>query len=254
MSYRKNFSLERERELIDAWQTRQDIKARNKIILAYMPLNKKLAGKYAKATKDGFEDLLGEGSIALMKALDTYRSSEAAFGTWATFYIRGAMTGYVTRNISCLTTTDGNRQKRLFPKILRERQSLDGDSFLQGDIDRIAEKYDLTPIQVTDAVRAIESGVSLDDQPVFANKVIDERTAEAIFGESEETDYRRSLLKEALMSLTPRRRQIMEMHLRNDAPSDKALSLELGVCQQAISQLRMLSIKAIRVYVKTHTA
>ena len=72
-----------------------DKEARLELLEKYERLCHKLARKFGfTATNHDHEDLVQEGRIGLLKAMDTYETTHgAAFMTWAYYHVRGAIAG-----------------------------------------------------------------------------------------------------------------------------------------------------------------
>jgi RNA polymerase sigma-32 factor len=81
-------------ELARAWQEDRDYAARDKLILAYMPLVNNEAHKIARQTgaKDMYEDLVQEAYEAMLQALDEFDlSRNLRFGTYARWHIESKL-------------------------------------------------------------------------------------------------------------------------------------------------------------------
>ena len=72
-----------------------NVGAKTALLLKYERLCHKLARKFAfTAPSHQHEDLVQEGRIALLKAVDTYETGHGAkFLTWAYYHVRGAIAG-----------------------------------------------------------------------------------------------------------------------------------------------------------------
>ena len=84
-------SLEEERELGRRMLENNDLRARNRLIEHNLRLVRWIAGKYGWS-KIELEDLIQEGNIGLMTAADKYDYRVGRFTTYATWWIRQAIT------------------------------------------------------------------------------------------------------------------------------------------------------------------
>ena len=87
-------SKQQDLELTKAIQAGDD-KARLQLLEKYERLCHKLARKFGfTANNHDHEDLVQEGRIGLLKAMDTYNPEHgASFMTWAYYHVRGAISG-----------------------------------------------------------------------------------------------------------------------------------------------------------------
>ncbi len=71
-------------------------KLRDLIVLAYMPLVKKVARGFARRSTDPVEDITQVGSMGLIKAIDLFKSDISSnFKTYATYLITGEIRHYL---------------------------------------------------------------------------------------------------------------------------------------------------------------
>ena len=71
-------------------------KLRGLIVLAYMPLVKKVARGFARRSTDPVEDITQVGSMGLIKAIDLFKSDISSnFKTYATYLITGEIRHYL---------------------------------------------------------------------------------------------------------------------------------------------------------------
>jgi RNA polymerase sigma factor (sigma-70 family) len=88
-----------ENELILKWQQEGDIKARNAVVMRHKGMISKIAYSYRAPAFSDSDDLINEGVLGAMQAVNTYDASKGAnFLTHAVFYIRRAMITYMSGN------------------------------------------------------------------------------------------------------------------------------------------------------------
>lgn len=83
---KKNVSSERMKE---------HLSKRDRMIVENVPLVIKIACKYVSGDSDTFEELVDEGIIGLIRAVDKYDESVGRFSTYATYWIRSSMESYL---------------------------------------------------------------------------------------------------------------------------------------------------------------
>lgn len=71
-------------------------KLRELIVLAYMPLVKKVARSFARRSTDPLEDIMQVGSLGLIKAIDLFKPNVSSnFKTYATYLVTGEIRHYL---------------------------------------------------------------------------------------------------------------------------------------------------------------
>jgi len=93
------------------WQVDRDMQARDALVLAYLPLVRKVVRKMSSqwGATVSLDDLVGMGTLGLIEAIDRFDSSRGyEFATFATWRIRGAV-------------LDGLREQDWVPRALRTK-------------------------------------------------------------------------------------------------------------------------------------
>ena len=88
---KEGFSDKEAKKLIKRYKDKDDVKARNELVIGYLPLVTKVVSKnYAGLKSVGWEDLQQIGAMALMKAIDSFDPDHGSkFMSWAWQYIDG---------------------------------------------------------------------------------------------------------------------------------------------------------------------
>lgn len=85
--------------LINSWRTSGNVKARNELALRYTGAVVNLSGRYPLRHLTRRDDLIQEGMLSLLIAIDKFDTSRGtAFWTCARFYVRDAMYTYVLKS------------------------------------------------------------------------------------------------------------------------------------------------------------
>ena len=82
-------------ELINKYRETKDLKIRDKIFKHNLRLVFPLARKYQASSGMDFEDLVQEGSLGILKAIEDYDPNKSKFSTYATWWIRQKIIRYV---------------------------------------------------------------------------------------------------------------------------------------------------------------
>lgn len=91
----KGLSRELETELANRARTQNDDEARNRLVESHLGLVKRMAASFSRRGAN-FEDLVQEGSLALMRAAQTFEPGRnVRFATYAAYWIRSHMQRYL---------------------------------------------------------------------------------------------------------------------------------------------------------------
>lgn len=208
------------------------------------------------------DDLISEGTLALVQAIHSFdpaKAGEASFATYATYWIRTAIKDYVMRNHSIVAVTPTGDTKRAFFRVRFERNKLAeaNAGVLPHDYQKtIADKLDISIA----TVKLVEARLSRDvsaDMPLAntedgtlmetfssADPVLEPApTPEELVSEIQERDYLRSLIK----GLTDRESQIVsERVLAPNPPTIARLAEKLGITPQRVHQLETRALKKLK--------
>jgi len=239
----------------DRWRLEQQVSAgsaaRAQLIHSNLRLVVSIARRY-QGHGLSLLDLIQEGSLGLMRAVDKFDPSRGLkFSTYATYWIRQS----VGRAIA-----DHGRTVRLpvhlgerLSRLARARQSLTQRLDRDPTPEEVANELGITPEQVTRAEQAALVPASLDETHS------DDGTgalAEVISDPLEPTPLEqvahgllRADLSEAMSHLTPRERSIL--NLRYGLEGESALTLEqigqrLSLTRERVRQLESEALKKLR--------
>lgn len=109
-------TTEEERELVMRIVHDNDMEAARKLVISHLRFVVYIAKRY-KYYGLPLEDLIQEGNISLMQAVDNYdpvKHPGVKFASYAVFYIKGAIRDYVVKNWKPLTVATTKAQLKLF--------------------------------------------------------------------------------------------------------------------------------------------
>lgn len=208
------------------------------------------------------EDLVSEGTLALIQAIhkfDPAKTKGASFATYASYWIRNAMKEFIMRNHNIVAVTPTPDTKPAFFRVRTERNKLaaaNGGVLPHNYRETIAATLGVSLATVTHVEARLTSDVPAD-LPLPSNEnltLIDTFTSadpvlesvpspEDLVSESQERAYLRSLLGR----LSDRERLIVtERILAANPPTIARLAQQLGVAPQRVHQIEARALKKLK--------
>ena len=222
-----------ERRLLRAAQ-RGDRRARDRVVSSRLPLVRSAARRYVNLGLP-LEDLVQEGAVGLLEAIDRFDFTSGDFERFARFRIRRAM-----RN----ALTERSRVVRLPKHVVERRRALARASGGGArTVVALAAVTGLSPQAVTDALNAEATPVSL---AVAESSTIDPSVPDPAVLVVEHDSIER--LEAALASLPDRQRQIVRSVFGLDGPSRciAAVAADLGLSPERTRALLRSGLAELR--------
>ncbi|MCC6011545.1 sigma-70 family RNA polymerase sigma factor [Candidatus Caldipriscus sp.] len=231
--------------------------ARNKLAEGNVRLVISEAKRYMNRGLD-FGDLVQEGNLGLLKAIDKYDYKKGfKFSTYATWWIRQA----ITRAIA-----DHSRTIRIpihmietITKINRAQKALLQEKGRQPSIEEIAEYLEMPISRVEKALSVAKEPLSMD-KPIGSDG--DTSLGEIIYDEStlsaeEELKIQslRERLNMALKMLSPRERKVIELRFGLDGKKPRTLeevAQEMNLTRERVRQLEVQALEKLRNPIRLH--
>jgi RNA polymerase sigma-32 factor len=248
----------REQALALAWRDRRDQTALSELILAYMRLVVAAALKL-KGYGLPVGDLVQEGTVGLMEAAARFDPDrQLRFSTYATWWIRSAMQGFILRNWSIVRSGTTASQKSLFFNLRRLRQRIADPtrrSMSVEDVQKLAEALGVSPREVeameqrlAAADGSLNARLSEESEDSWQDLLADDRpTPEEAVSQRHDADRRHGWLATALDRLPARERRIVEARqLAEDSATLEDLGRELGVSKERVRQLEQRAVSRLR--------
>jgi RNA polymerase sigma-32 factor len=240
------------------WREHEDTGAAERLVTSHLRLVAKMAMGY-RGYGLPVAEVISEGNIGLMQAVKKFDPDKGfRLATYAMWWIRAAIQEYVLRSWSLVKMGTTAAQKKLFFNLRRmkgQMQALEEGDLKPDQVATIAHKLAVTSDEVIsmnrrlggpDAslnVRVGEDG-GAEWQDWLAN---DEESQETQLGEREEFSERMSLLQDAMASLNPRERHIIqERRLREDPVTLEELAAEYGVSRERIRQIEVRAFEKLQ--------
>ncbi|QNT69234.1 RNA polymerase sigma factor RpoH [Defluviicoccus vanus] len=251
---------EEEYMLAVRWQEHGDVEAAHRLVTSHLRLVAKIASGY-RGYGLPVADLIAEGNIGLMKAVKKFEPQRGfRLATYAMWWIRASITEYILRSWSMVKMGTLAAQKKLFFSLGRIKRKLSLDAFgsLEGEnAETVARSLDVATQDVIDMDRRLSSpDVSLNaprsredaEGAEFMDTLVDESPSpEAQVAASEEGDFRRGLLDQALATLPERERDILtQRQLREDPMTLEQLGVVYGISRERVRQLEARALDRLK--------
>jgi RNA polymerase sigma-32 factor len=252
-------SRDEERALADRWVKTAESQAADALVRAHLRYVVAIALKYRRYGVP-LSELIAEGNFGLVHALKKFEPERGnRFVTYAAYWIRAYVLGYVIRSWSLVGVGSGALRSKLFFKLRRERtriMNLIGDNERTEEI--LAEQFGVTTAQIGSMIRRLETRDLSLDAKVFDDSgatlmdtlVSSDDSQERGMLASETRDSVKIAVRRAVQDLDPRERYIVENRMMAD--SEDGLSLaeigrRLGVSRERARQLEERAKKKLRV-------
>jgi RNA polymerase sigma-32 factor len=256
--------LEKEEEQMLAmrWTEHGDVDAAHQLVTSHLRLVAKIAMGY-RGYGLPVADLISEGNIGLMKAVKKF-DPERGFrlSTYAMWWIRASITEYILKSWSLVKMGTVASQKKLFFSLrsLKGRlKIMDTGELNPEDAQRLSEEVGVSADDVAYMNRRLAARDMSLNAPVtqeegaveFQDTLVDDRpTPEAMVGDTEEGNFRRTLVQEAMAALPKREREIfVERRLSDEPATLEDLGAQYGISRERVRQLENRAFEKVQKHV-----
>ena len=240
-------SNEEEKELAIAVEN-GDLEAKQRLAEANLRLVVSIAKRYVGRGMQ-FLDLIQEGNMGLMKAVDKFDYSKGfKFSTYATWWIRQAITRAIADQARTIRIPV--HMVETINKLVREQRNLLQELGQDPTPEQIAERMDMTPDKVREILKIAQEPVSLEtpigeeDDSHLGDFIEDEVIENPV-------DYTtrvvlREHLDEVLVTLTDREENVLRLRFGLDDGKMRTLEDVGKVFNVTRERIRQIEAKALR--------
>lgn len=200
-------------------------------------------------------DLVQEGNIGLMKAVDRFDPDKGyRLISYAIWWIKAYIQNYIIKSWSLVKIGTTQAQRKLFYRVADLPEALDFDNHLE-NVSKLADKINVTEDEVIDmAARLKAHDLSLDDligdrsRDSFADTLRDNAPdQEEILSELEERQDLKHWADEAIQTLNPREKYIVEMRILSEDPLTlKELGKHFGITRERARQIERSALDKLK--------
>lgn len=258
-------SPEQESDLV-ARMLAGDTKARNRIVLAHLPLVSALASKFAAYGHD-LDDLTSCGMIGLCKACDRFkpeRTNGGRFATYAMWWIKAELNEHMmsTRSLVKIGTTAAQKKCYFGLNAAKARLGIDGVNLTEEQVKALAEDLSVPATVVVEMNMRLRPDASLNAPTLSGNHDAEYEMMDflqdtslvpaddALIAAQEQTADA-DAMEAALASLKPRERLILERRKLAEQPETlEVLSHDLQVSRERVRQVEARALEKVADHVK----
>jgi RNA polymerase sigma-32 factor len=257
--------LERQEEymLAKRWREHGDRDAAHKLVTSHLRLVTKIARDY-RGYGLPISEAISEGNVGLMQAVERFEPEKGfRLATYAMWWIKAAIQEYILRSWSLVKMGTTANQKKLFFNLRKAQSKIsildDGDMRLD-QVKIIARRIGVTATDVIYMNRRLGGDASLNaairEDGEWQDRLVDESPdQETTLAASEEFDYRRKTLSDALTVLNKRERRIFETRrLAEEQITLVELAEEFGVSRERVRQIEVGAFAKVQNAVKHRVA
>ena len=244
--------------LAKRWREHGDRDAAQQLVTSHLRLVAKIAMGY-RGYGLPIGEVVSEGNVGLMQAVKRFEPDKGfRLATYAMWWIRAAIQEYILRSWSLVKMGTTANQKKLFFNLRKAKSQI--SALEEGDlrpeqVKTIATKLGVTEQDVVDMNRRMSGDASLN-APIrqegeggeWQDWLVDDRAnQESLLAESEESDNRLGVLRQALGVLNERERRIFEARRLLDEPVTlEELSAEFSISRERVRQIEVRAFEKVQ--------
>ncbi|MBW2484467.1 MAG: RNA polymerase factor sigma-32 [Deltaproteobacteria bacterium] len=250
----KLLNTEETEELILRYQNEGDLQAGNDIITANLRLVVKIAGDFQKYWTNSFLDLVQEGNIGLIKAINKFEPSRGIkFSYYATFWIRAYILKYIMDNWRLVKLGTTQAQRKLFYKLNKEKKLLEAQG-IKPESGLLARRLDVREQDIVEMEQRFNGPDVSIESPVSPDSTMEHKdllakggpSVEDLAAKREVIEKIKNFLDKQKDYLCDREKVILEDRLlQDDSRSLKNIAEQFNISRERIRQIEARLLKKI---------
>ncbi len=240
-----------------------DRDAAHRLITSHLRLVAKLAMGY-RGYGLPIGEVISEGNIGLMQAVKKFEPDKGfRLATYAMWWIKASIQEFILRSWSLVKIGTTANQKKLFFNLRRMKSrinAIDEGDLKPAQVEYIAKKLGVHAEEVVSMNRRMSGDASLNSplrtdgegEGEWQDWLVDgSDSQESVMVETQETELRNDMLKDALTKLNERERRVIEARKLQDDPATlDDLSKEFNVSRERIRQIEVRAFEKLQKAVK----
>ncbi len=244
-------------ELAIKFTENKDPEAAYKLVTANLRLVVKVAMDFQKYWMQNFLDLIQEGNVGLVKAVqkfDPYRGVK--FSYYAAYWIRAYILKNIMDNWRLVKIGTTQAQRKLFFSLNKERKLLEAQGF-KPDAKMLAERLNVKESEVIEMSQRMESNDMSMESPVRDDSDNEHKDFFAYTGPTVEEEVAEHEIKEKIaeileklkVTLNEKEKVILDSRLLSDEPLTlQTIADQFGISRERVRQIEANLLKKMRVF------
>ncbi len=231
------------------------------LISAHLRLVVKIANEFRRKWTENVLDLIQEGNVGLVKALNKFDPDRGIFFSYyASFWIRAYMMKFILDNWRIVKVGTTRAQRKLFYNLGREKQRLESMG-ITADPDSISESLDVSRTEVVEMIQRLgQNDLSLDmpqndgSDAVLMDLIPDTGIgAEEIVLQTETARLLQENINELMPRLSDKERDIVRLRLLSENPLTlREIGEKYGLSRERIRQIEVKVLARIKSHVRNN--
>ncbi|TWT12837.1 RNA polymerase sigma factor RpoH [Reyranella sp. CPCC 100927] len=244
--------------LAKRWREHNDSNAAHKLVTSHLRLVAKIAMGY-RGYGLPIGELISEGNVGMMQAVKRFDPDRGfRLATYAMWWIRASIQEYILHSWSLVKMGTTAAQKKLFfnlRKIKGQMQAIDDGDLNPDQVKKIATRLGVPEDEVVNMNRrltapdqSLNAPTRTDGESEWQDWLVDDSPdQEARFSENQELEQRRSLLTDAMRTLSDRERHILTQRRLIEEPKTlEDLSDEFKISRERVRQIEVRAFEKLQ--------
>lgn len=245
--------------LAKAWTEHGDRDAAHKLVTSHLRLVAKIAMGY-RGYGLPVGELISEGNVGMMQAVKRFDPDRGfRLATYAMWWIKASIHEYILRSWSLVKIGTTAAQKKLFFNLRRikgQLKAVDEGDLHPDQVKEIATRLDVSEDDVVQMNRrmagsdhSLNAPMRADADGEWMDWLVDDKSVdqETAYAETEELDYRRDLMRDAMSCLNEREQHILTERRLKDSPSTlEQLSKIYNISRERVRQIEVRAFEKLQ--------